>query len=471
MVTNIIGAVNIADHDKLLFDGNFSNNGTEKVNPEYKLGTLGATFLLIFLGLMTIVGVVGNVLVILSVALNRKLRTVTNCFIVSLAVADLLVANFVMPISAVMEVTGGEWYFGTLVCWIFISADVFLCTASIWNLLIISWERFMAISWPLWYGARRTKKVAIYLIALAWTVSVVICMPPLFLQGIFEDATAGGGCNYVTNEIYRVYSACGSFWIPLAIILFCYARIFSVAGRKNQILDRHKSCSYSSIKHNPVRPVLNGPNNVAPSYPSTSSNELHDVGGLLQQLPATARQMVLRGASITETHLSSSTALIEIKFDDVSPIANFPMASATAPPIIGNGLDRTRSLRLDELPRGRGLRRRVTVNGQAALSRLSSFKDRERKVFKVLLIILCSFVACWFGFFLIYTLQPFCEGCRQLDHRIYAFFVWLGYFNSALNPLIYAGFSKEFRTAFLNILCCKCLLKRRRKGSACTGKV
>ena len=110
-----------------------------------------------------------------------------------------------MPISAFVETTG-KWIFGPVVCWAFISADVFLCTSSIWNLVIISLERCMAISWPLFYGPRRTKGVAYFLITIAWIVSFLICIPPLFLKGILEGATAGGQCHYSIDFAYRIYS-------------------------------------------------------------------------------------------------------------------------------------------------------------------------------------------------------------------------------------------------------------------------
>lgn len=366
----------------------------------------------------------------------------------------------VMPISAFVEITG-EWWFGTLVCWIFISADVFLCTSSIWNLLIISIERFMAICSPLWYGVRRTKRVAMYFIAVAWTVSVIICLPPLFLKGIFEGASSGGNCNYAIDEGYRIYSAMGSFWIPLVVILCSYVGIFYVAGRKDKVLQRHKPSRSSSVKNPSPRPFSNGRLKTIPSDPSTScSNELHDMTSVYQP-----RHTFFRAAEITETTLTSSTALVEIRFGNTSPINNsFSSTQNNGVQIFS--LRRTPSQERRRIFDNQGrLRRQLTVNGHAGLTKLPSFKDRERKVFKVLLIILCSFVACWMGFFLIYTLEPFCDACKDLDKRIYAFFLWLGYFNSMLNPLIYAGFSRDFRTAFLDILCCRFLSPRTKRQS------
>lgn len=76
---------------------------------------------------------------------------------------------------------------------------------------------------------------------------------------------------------------------------------------------------------------------------------------------------------------------------------------------------------------------------------------RERKAAKTLAIITGAFVVCWLPFFIMALLLPLCETCH-INDKIAAFFLWLGYFNSTLNPVIYTIFSPEFRQAFKRIL-------------------
>ncbi|KAH8261525.1 hypothetical protein KR044_010580, partial [Drosophila immigrans] len=76
---------------------------------------------------------------------------------------------------------------------------------------------------------------------------------------------------------------------------------------------------------------------------------------------------------------------------------------------------------------------------------------RERKAAKTLAIITGAFVVCWLPFFVMALTMPLCEAC-QISDSVASLFLWLGYFNSTLNPVIYTIFSPEFRQAFKRIL-------------------
>ena len=82
----------------------------------------------------------GNTLVILAVFLSSKLRTVTNLFIVSLAVSDLLLGVSVLPFSIAYTVFE-SWLFVKALCSMWQAIDVWLSTASILNLVVISLDR------------------------------------------------------------------------------------------------------------------------------------------------------------------------------------------------------------------------------------------------------------------------------------------------------------------------------------------
>lgn len=94
-----------------------------------------------------------------------------------------------------------------------------------------------------------------------------------------------------------------------------------------------------------------------------------------------------------------------------------------------------------------------TPNPHAQVSKRKETLEakRERKAAKTLAIITGAFVVCWLPFFLMALLLPLCESC-SINDTVASLFLWLGYFNSTLNPVIYTIFSPEFRQAFKRIL-------------------
>lgn len=86
----------------------------------------------------------------------------------------------------------------------------------------------------------------------------------------------------------------------------------------------------------------------------------------------------------------------------------------------------------------------------------------ETKAAKTLAIIVGLFILCWLPFFTVYVIRAFCTDC--VHPTLFSVIFWLGYCNSAVNPMIYALFSKDFRFAFKRIIC-KCFCA----GSALKG--
>ncbi|KAI4462335.1 adrenergic receptor-related g-protein coupled receptor [Holotrichia oblita] len=121
--------------------------------------------------LIIVAALFGNLLVIVSVMRHRKLRVITNYFVVSLALADMLVAIWAMCFNFSVEITGGIWLFGYFMCDVWNSLDVYFSTASILHLCCISVDRYYAIVQPLDYPLIMTNA------RLAIMLSVVWCSP------------------------------------------------------------------------------------------------------------------------------------------------------------------------------------------------------------------------------------------------------------------------------------------------------
>lgn len=190
------------------------------------------------LGLVMVVfvvfGVLGNILVILSVFFHNHWRSVTHYFIANLAAADLLLSSAVLPFSATSEALG-RWVFGRPFCNVWAALDVLCCTASILSLCVISIDRYLAVSYPLRYSAIATGRRGLTAVAALWGLSAAISMGPLFgwKEPDPEDETV---CRITEEPGYAIFSALGSFYIPLVIILAMYCRVYIVAKRETKTL-------------------------------------------------------------------------------------------------------------------------------------------------------------------------------------------------------------------------------------------
>ncbi|KAE9533052.1 hypothetical protein AGLY_009480 [Aphis glycines] len=185
----------------------------------------------------------GNLLVMVSVMRHRKLRVITNYFVVSLALADMLVAIFAMCFNASFELTG-RWMFGRFMCDVWNSMDVYFSTVSILHLCCISVDRYYAIVQPLDYPLIMTKARTVVMLASVWVSPVLISFAPIF-AGWYTTAAHDRErlrhpdvCAFVVNKQYAVVSSSVSFWVPGVIMLFTYYRIYQEADRQERMLYR-----------------------------------------------------------------------------------------------------------------------------------------------------------------------------------------------------------------------------------------
>lgn len=314
------------------------------------------TVLISIILLAVILGtIIGNILVCVAVCLVRKLRRPCNYLLVSLAVSDLCVALLVMPTALMYEVLD-EWRFGELFCDVWVSFDVLSCTASILNLCAISVDRFFAITKPLEYGVKRTPRRMMACVALVWLGAACISLPPLLILGNEHSREHDGqripACIVCQNVGYQIYATLGSFYIPLAVMLFVYFQIFKAARR------------------------------------------------------------IVRDEKRAQTRLEGAL----------------------------NGTPQ-----IQEKP--------INAIGSPHQKKLRFQLAKERKASTTLGIIMGLFTICWLPFFILALVMPLTG--HQFE-TLSSIFLWLGYANSLLNPIIYATFNRDFRKPFQEILYFRC---------------
>ncbi|NWV06499.1 HRH2 protein, partial [Ptilonorhynchus violaceus] len=186
------------------------------------------------LTLIDLVTLLGNTIVFLCPVVEKRLRTVTYMFIMSLATADFLVACLVMPFSIIYEVTG-MWLFGKLFCKVWISFDVMFCTASIVTLCFISLDRYCSVVTPYHYSRRMSRGRCIVMTCTVWVYSSLISFLPV-MQGWNEipgvDFDAGRECIFVTNWVFAIVASALAFFVPFMVMCSMYFFIYRASRLK-----------------------------------------------------------------------------------------------------------------------------------------------------------------------------------------------------------------------------------------------
>lgn len=201
------------------------------------------------LSLVVMVTVGGNSLVCVTVAVTKRLQTATNYFVVSLAVADLMLAVLVLPFSAMTTITGGAWTLGRRLCNVYVSADVTLCTVSILTLFAISLERYVAVTSPYRYQELVDGRAVRLVIVVIWTISAALAFVPIHLGWNTDDGHVQNSedfgigigrsvvdrCQFLVNRPYVIVVAFGTYFAPLVIMCVVYVRILNITRRQVRI--------------------------------------------------------------------------------------------------------------------------------------------------------------------------------------------------------------------------------------------
>ncbi|XP_060067205.1 dopamine receptor 2-like [Ylistrum balloti] len=383
----------------------------------------------IVLSLFSVVTMVGNVLVIIAVFKEMYLRTVTNYFIVSLALADLMVGGIVMPFSISLEVTNGVWLYGEEWCDLWHSFDVLASTASILNLCVISLDRYWAITDPIAYTAKMSQCKVGLLIAFVWLCSAGISFPAIaWWKAVTPSNLPSHVCMFTEDSAYLIFSSIVSFYCPTFIMMFVYLRIYLAAAAQIRSLKVGSKVLTSNGSHGNReimtlrmhRGGMNSPRNGHDEHYRRATHEDYS-------------------QSCDRCMDSDSTALTtqESKL-------NLPHAHAS------NGAHHHRPAKF--------ITKRLR---QFALSKKLTKLAREQKAAKTLGIVVGVFIICWLPFFVFNVLQGICGvSCLVYPELLFPIFTWLGYINSGMNPVIYALSMRDFRRAFGKVLFCCCPKQR-----------
>ncbi|XP_047432927.1 adenosine receptor A2a-like [Mugil cephalus] len=181
--------------------------------------------------IIAMLAITGNFLVCLAVTLNKKLRTITNYFLVSLAVADILVGLVAIPCAVLTDL--GKPHHDLPLCLLLLSVLMFLTQSSILSLLAVAAERYMAILLPFQYQRIMSPRTAWLALFVTWVFGAISGSVPL--MDWHKKPADSGYCIFtcvvdMRNMVYFNFFCC--LLVPLVAMYIIYGHIFLTVRRQ-----------------------------------------------------------------------------------------------------------------------------------------------------------------------------------------------------------------------------------------------
>ncbi|XP_039415240.1 histamine H1 receptor [Corvus cornix cornix] len=449
----------------------------------------------LFLGSISLITIVMNILVLCAVKMEKKLQTVGNLYIVSLSIADLIVGVAVMPLNIVYMLSP-VWPLGLAACLFWLSMDYVASTASIFNLFILCMDRYRSVQQPLKYLKYRTKMRASLLILGAWLLSFTWVIPILGWHVFANNGqrkVKENKCETEFSEVtwFKVLTAIFNFYLPSLLMLWFYCKIFRTVRRHCQHRELTNRAYWSSLEKTTVHQTkIKDEKNIClqkqilcentPGTEKQSSPEPQRVEAELyfrnpdKSSKALSNGKVLKWSCFSITTAKpgrgldktgkkgvcatkkpgnkeqpgcqdsdSSAASDNHTFTEVAPCAQHSSSNpkgACCP----QGKTECRD------SRGLTFLRKTwhTLHGHPRSAHRHG--NRERKAAKQLGVIMAVFMLCWIPYFVLFMVITFHDHERLSE--LHMITIWLGYVNSTLNPFLYPLCNHNFKKTFKKIL-------------------
>ncbi|XP_078575344.1 somatostatin receptor type 2-like [Branchiostoma floridae x Branchiostoma japonicum] len=209
-----------------MWTGNWSHvNGTDGAFDPQALGFAPAIFTTIMLispvvyGTVTVVGLLGNMLVIYMLLCHTKAKDATNCYILNLALADTLFLLGVPFISASSAM--GRWVFGEAMCKIVLSMDTLNMFSSVFILVALSVDRYLATVRANTHPHLRQRKMVKTVSLSVWAAAFILTIPVMVVSGTtqLEDGTYDCALYWPDGKVVSWHKAFTSYTFIIGFVL------------------------------------------------------------------------------------------------------------------------------------------------------------------------------------------------------------------------------------------------------------
>ncbi|XP_055709054.1 cholecystokinin receptor type A-like isoform X1 [Phlebotomus papatasi] len=366
-----------------------------------------------------LLAVIGNSLVILTLVQNKRMRTITNVFLLNLAVSDLLLGVLCMPFTLVGTLLR-DFVFGELMCKFLPFLQAASVAVSAWTLVVISVERYYAICHPLRSRRWQTLSHSYKLIAAIWCGSLVSMSPIAFFSRLIPISQGHHKCREHWPDdakdyerMYNLFLDVFLFVLPLLVLGITYSLITRTLwqGMRTERNLKNNQNSENQSTNNLVEVYIDAQGTPASRCPSSCRYQSSRDSVSWTQL---------------RNHWSQESTRSRMAVGSVRKYAP-------------------------------GLRR---SNAEKSLL-------NKKRVIQMLFVVVLEFFICWTPLYVINTMVLFEPGIvyNNLTSTEISFFHLLAYTSSCCNPITYCFMNRGFRKAFLNLFRCFKRLREPRRIS------
>lgn len=344
------------------------------------------------------------------------------------------------------------------------------------------------------YLRKRTPRRSLAMIGGVWVLSAIISLPPLVGWKKPEKPSDYPECLLSDDVGYVLYSAFGSFYVPAFVMVFVYCRIFVVARSRARRHLKQRQKAAAELTTTACDPTAKSTTTTTTTYTSFSNasptrteapqpaqppqlEKIPESNGdgppsavvvapeiVIEETPSSERTQDAPPASAEDGSASESCKLFVTETQNRRPsllrapkFLKSPFGSTLSLADLGRseedvselGDKKGRKKKQEDAPIKRPPQQHQASEAERQRRRIA--KAKERRATLILGLIMASFILAWLPFFVLYVLEALCAPC-DIGPTGFAVAFWLGYCNSALNPIIYTIFNRDFRKAFRKIL-------------------
>uniref|UniRef100_A0A8C0LC21 Histamine H3 receptor n=1 Tax=Canis lupus dingo TaxID=286419 RepID=A0A8C0LC21_CANLU len=191
------------------------------------------------MALLIVATVLGNALVMLAFVADSSLRTQNNFFLLNLAISDFLVGAFCIPLYVPYVLTG-RWPFSRGLCKLWLVVDYLLCTSSVFNIVLISYDRFLSVTRAVSYRAQQgDTRRAVQKMVLVWVLAFLLYGPAILS---WEHLSGGssipeGHCyaEFFYNWYFLITASTLEFFTPFLSVTFFNLSIYLNIQRRTRV--------------------------------------------------------------------------------------------------------------------------------------------------------------------------------------------------------------------------------------------